>query len=123
MNLSKKFIFNDEYSKYDVNNPYYIISITVEEIKYDNDINSYYSITYKYDYMNSPEMSNFENYMYKTNFDNIDENHNSDIIYKNPLTEKLIQYLLMGDNELKRLTGDITPQKYRLNIIKVLSLF
>jgi len=123
MNLSKSFIFYDEYSRYDINNPYYIISITVEEIKYDNDINSYYNITYKYNFMNSPDMSNFENYLYKTNFDNIDENHNNDIIYKNPLTEKLIEYLLMSDCELKKLTGDTTPQKYRLNIIKSLSLF
>lgn len=46
------------------------------------------------------------------------------IVTKNSLTETMIQYLLMSDEELNEQNiGNIHPQYYRVNIMKSLGLF
>ena len=50
-------------------------------------------------------------------FDRLKENFDGDIIAYNSLTEKLIEYLLLDDKELEKLSGSVTPQCYRKQLI------
>lgn len=119
-NLSKSFRIDDDFYLHNISNPHYFINIKIKEYQY-NDI--YYNITYKYKYIESPYMNKFQNSLYKTNFTNINENHEHIIIYKNKLTKQLIDFLFMEDNELKDYIGNTPIQKYRMNIINSLQLF
>ena len=47
----------------------------------------------------------------------------NNLIQKNSMTEKLIEYLLMDESELSKFTGVITPKQYKLKILESLSLF
>ena len=45
-----------------------------------------------------------------------------DIIYKNGLSEQLIKYLIMSEEELSKVCGNVHHENYRINIIKVFKL-
>jgi len=139
MNLSKSFRFDDDLYTRNVSNPHYIINISVKEYNtdYKKDMkqseisddnyevhrNNYYNICYTYNFIESPYMNKFQNSLYKTNFNNINENHEGDIVYKNRLTKQMIDFLFMEDNDLKEFIGNTYPQKYRINIMQALTLF
>tara|TARA_Y100000389_G_C17075540_1_gene324117 strand:+ start:262 stop:579 length:318 start_codon:yes stop_codon:yes gene_type:complete len=42
---------------------------------------------------------------------------NQELIHKNSMTQKMIQYLLLDDTELSRLTGTTTPLDYKKSIL------
>ena len=50
-------------------------------------------------------------------FDRLKENFDGDIIAYNSLTEKLIEYLLLDDKELEKLSGSVTAQCYRKQLM------
>lgn len=120
MSLSNSFRLDDDFNNRNVSNPHYIINIIVKEYEYNN---VYYNISYTYNFIESSYMNKFQNSLYKANFNNINEDHEGDIVYKNKLTKQMIEYLIMNDNELKELIGTVSLQKYRINIIQALSLF
>jgi hypothetical protein len=51
------------------------------------------------------------------------ESYIGEIICNNEMTEKMIEYLLMPDEELQKVCGVTTPQKYRKLIMASLSQF
>ena len=50
-------------------------------------------------------------------FDGFKENFDGDIIAYNSFTEKLIEYLLLDDKELGLLSGSVTAQCYRKQLM------
>jgi hypothetical protein len=79
-----------------------LVDINISE----NDIteNTYYVIVYTFD-----KMPSF-----------ISENDKNKPIFKNDMTEKLIKYLLMDFDKLKKKIGNFDPVKYKIFIIKTL---
>lgn len=49
--------------------------------------------------------------------------YEGDIVYKNGLTEQLIKYICMGDDDLSKVSGNVHCESYRLSIIKSIQLF
>ena len=49
--------------------------------------------------------------------------YEGDIIYKNGLTEQLIKYICMSDEDLSKVSGNVHCESYRLSIIKSIQLF
>ena len=49
------------------------------------------------------------------------EHIDGDLIVKNSMSEKLIEYLLMGFDELEEFTGNSTPQGYKGNIMRAIT--
>ena len=50
-------------------------------------------------------------------FENFKENFDGDIIAYNSLTEKLVEYILLDDKELEKVSGSVTPQCYRKQLM------
>ena len=50
------------------------------------------------------------------------EPYEGDIIYKNSLSEQLIKYLFMSDEDLSKVSGNVHYENYRLSIIKSIQL-
>ena len=50
------------------------------------------------------------------------EPYEGDIIYKNCLSEQLIKYLFMSDEDLSKVSGNVHYENYRLSIIKSIQL-
>jgi hypothetical protein len=48
--------------------------------------------------------------------------HEGDIIFKNSLTEKMIEYILMSDEALSEVTGHSMPENYRINVMRMLAM-
>jgi len=122
----KEFKFIDETCNWDniENIPYYNIKIIVKEMEYENK-KIYFDISYKYKFIKSTDVAHFENdrilihaHPFANNMDSAD----GDIIIKNEMTEKMIDYLLMDDEELLKNTGCSTVQRYRINIMKSITL-
>ena len=49
--------------------------------------------------------------------------YEGDIVYKNGLTEQLIKYICMSDDDLSKVSGNVHCESYRLSIIKSIQLF
>lgn len=116
------FKFRDDYDNHD--NSYYDINVIVKEITYDNDpTHSYYDISYKYKY-NEDEKNNKKNILKNHPFKKDMESACGTIIYKNEMTDKMIEYLLMDDDNLSKISGKSTPPYYRHRImISIASLW
>ena len=52
-----------------------------------------------------------------SNFNNLKESFEGDIIAFNSLTEKLIEYLLLDDKELEKVSGRVKAQCYRKQLM------
>ena len=50
------------------------------------------------------------------------EPYEGDIIYKNSLSEQLIKYLCMSNEDLSKVSGNVHHENYRLSIIKSIQL-
>ena len=99
------------------------VTVNVKLIKYGDDV-EYYYISYSYVFSDK-----------RLGKDEIDESHpfyghpefmehiNGDIIVKNTMSEKIIEYLLMGFDELEEFTGRSTPQGYKGNIMRAITYF
>jgi hypothetical protein len=105
------------------------VTIIVELMQY-SDGKKYYHINYKYDLINSTEstINSDINKLYSSHpfyeFSHIEsESHVGEIIFYNEMTEKMIEYLLMSDEELEKVCGLTTTQKYRKLIMASLSQF
>ena len=100
-----------------------IINVSVQ-IKYwivNNKItDSYYIITYS-----TPNM-NEQNKIYHPFYDNSDIDKSEwkgDIIKKNAMTEQMVNYLMMDEDELSQFTGNTMSQDYKGFIMKSLTNF
>ena len=52
----------------------------------------------------------------------LEDFYSGDIIYKNDLSEKLISYMLLSDEELKKYSGNVMEECYRLSLIHIIKL-
>lgn len=76
-----------------------------------SDCGKYYDLSYKFDNLTKKQVTK------------IDENGFwGDIIYKNEMTEKMIKYLLMNNDELYKVVGHSPPDIYKCNILKGIQL-
>ena len=51
------------------------------------------------------------------------ESEDGEIIKQNAMTDKMILFMMMSDEDLSKYSGNSTPQRYRTNIIQSLRLF
>lgn len=124
---TNEFKFIDD--QYCINNiddlPYYILKISVVEKLYENG-NRYYYIDYNSTFNESSKISTKDNNNNRINANPFKENQDNAegvIVIKNDLTAKMVDFLLMNDEDLNKFTGFTTVQQYRILIINSLALF
>ena len=94
---------------------YYIIKITVDTLLYGDGI-LYYNISYDYDF-NGDEKSKNQIHPFYNSENNKDFDHNRVIVYKNKMTDIMVEYLLESSEKLKKVSGTSTEQNYRTTIM------
>lgn len=105
------------------NNNYLQINIIIKELNYNSE-GCKYDISLSYLFDEKIAYSSRTNYIkYLNLFDDDGNYYGGDIIHKNELTEKLVEYLLMTDEELQKYSGRITSDCYRINLIQSINLF
>ena len=55
-------------------------------------------------------------------FEGLKDNFDGEIIAFNSLTEKLIEYLLLDDEDLEKLSGSVTAQCYRKQLMYIIAI-
>ena len=97
---------------------YCLVGIKIEDLEYIDKKEKYYHITYNFEYSKERDISTHPFYNEKEML----ENHSyGEIIYKNELTEKMIEYLLMDDIKLSQQIGVGTPYNYKTSIMKMIT--
>ena len=91
-----------------------IVYIVIENLDYKNS-NTFYSISYTYDY--STEDSHYLNPFYKC-----DDGMTGVVVKKNKLTDTLVEFLTMSDEKLKPLIGNIGICDYKAATMRSLAL-
>ena len=92
--------------------------IKVELAKYDN--NEWYYYTFKFTYPNTNSIKANPFYCQPLFFE--DGGDKYEVIVKNSLSEKLIEYVLMEYDELSKYSGHSTPQHYKAVVMKQIML-
>jgi hypothetical protein len=93
-------------------------TIKLKEIQYDEDPNqNYYDISYKHKLSNKNLTTQQAHPFYKNM-----EDKSGEIIKKNSLTEKLVEYLLMDFEELQKHSGKTPAETYKKRIMESISL-
>jgi hypothetical protein len=92
------------------------VKFSVRIEKYDNG-NEYYYISY--DILNGKINSAHPFY----NNNSLMEHSEGDIVFKNDITEKIIEYMLLNDEDLSKYTGSTTSNFYRKNLMKTIAMF
>ena len=113
------FKFIDEFDK--ITEEYCQINVKVEKKKYQ-DGKLYYYVNYTYQYSVENKRCQQANPLIPLS-DDTDEIYNGDIIAVNSLTDQLINYLLMPFDQLKKYSGNSTPQHYKTRIMESIKLF
>lgn len=94
------------------------LTITVVLKTYDNHKKFYY-VDYQWNYKEND--MKYHPMHYDEDFI---ENHNDgDIIVQNELSDKLIEFLIMNNDDLQEKSGTVHVIEYRKQIIKTISLF
>ena len=80
----------------------------------------YYDVTYTYEYAcpGSKHLTPFNE-----NEGRDSQSEDGDIIKKNAMTEKMVEYLLLDDEALGEKSGHMCPTDYKAAIMRSLSLF
>jgi ribosomal protein L31 len=107
---SFKFINEFQYS----DKSYYIIHVKVEEKVYSND-KYYYDISYKYKFEGLETSKKIIHPFYNGKDEGLD--NEGVIVYKNKMTEVMVEYLLADSEELEKESGSSTAQCYRTCIM------
>ena len=92
------------------------IDIMVTDKEYENG-KQYYYIDYHF-HFNSDDTSCHPFYKEEHMLEN---HYDGEIIYKNKMTEEMINYLLMSNKELEPITGFTNSASYKCNIMKCLT--
>ena len=83
------------------------ISVKIDKV-IDKGVN-YYQVSYLYNEMYVMDMEDFSDFknrrVYKL------------LVIQNSLTEKIVEYLKMSDNNLSKLTGTTTPLEYKKRLL------
>ena len=105
--------FKNEMNPHD---PFYCkVGIKVDEILYDTG-EKYFDIGYTYDYHGEESSRRLIQPLYKA------DDHDGVIVLKNTMTEVMVDYLLMDDEDLQKVAGSSTAQHYRLQIMRNLNM-
>ena len=110
------FKFINEFDSFDQS--YYNITVTVEEKLY-TDNKTYYDISYSYEFNGESSSRKYIHPFYSRKEDV--ESAPGVIIFKNKMTEIMVEYLLNDSKALEQLSGTTTAQCYRTNIMLTLS--
>ena len=98
-------------------NLFCLIDVTVKKVKYvTNEV--YYDISYKYLYSSEDPLCKKLNPLL-----DIETEYDGDIIFANEITDSLVKYLLMPLDKLSKLSGRVTGEQYKRQIIKSINLF
>lgn len=83
-----------------------------------------YHIDFEYSFENNLDEKIKNNIIKKLNlYDNMIESYyEGEIINKNSLTEQLMSYMLLSDQELEKFSGRVIAECYRLNLINTIKL-
>jgi hypothetical protein len=97
------------------------VTTNVKEIQYE-DGTEYYYISYEYVFSNEtlkPGEIDDCHPFYES--PDLIEHIDGDIIVKNSMSEQIIEYLLMGFDELEAFTGRTTSQGYKGNLMRAIT--
>ena len=108
----KTFTFVNEFDVMDTS--FYIIDVKVEEKLYSNG-KTFYDISYSYKFEGSEE-SRLNLHPFYNDKTIVDEAEGV-IVYKNKMTEMMIEYLLLDSEELKKVSNITSAQCYRASIM------
>ena len=102
---------------------FYTIHVEVQEKLYKSG-KSYYDISYIYEFEGNEKSRMVLHPFYSDEDEKIlDAVAEGVIVYKNKMTEIMIEYLLLDSEELEKITNLITAQSYRTNIMLSLAKF
>jgi len=91
-----------------------IITVFVET---DKEKQSIYNICYVW------ELTSEDNHPFYKDQSFLVSHNDGELISKNPLTDKLVEFLVMDNEALRQYSGRESPECYRRNIIKAITHF
>ena len=94
------------------------VNIKIELAEYDN--NEWYYYTFKFTYPDTQSIK-ANPFYYESEFFE-DGGDKQEVIVKNSLSEKLIEYVLMDFDKLSKYSGHSTPQHYKAIVMKQIIL-
>ena len=95
-----------------------IVNILVEENEYKDTKKRYFYISYEYEY---GENSNKSANPFYGNKEMLENHSDGEIIFKNELSEKLVDFLLMNDEELSERIGFGSTFNYKSSIMRMIT--
>ena len=105
-------------SRFATGKDHYTVTISVKDLLY-SDGKKYMDISYKFDAAMDTEPAGklIKNHpFFESEMDDFLE-YEGEVIAKNPMTEMMIEYLLMDNAELAKFSGHTTPQEYKHKIM------
>ena len=101
-----------------------IVKINIKEIQYVHEKKQiYYDITYYYTYSSEAKEALRAHPFYYNQKIRESDDSNGVIIVKNNMTETMINYLLMNEEELSKQIGNTWWMQYKIKIMETLNLF
>jgi hypothetical protein len=91
------------------------MQLKINLLTYLND-KQFYDITYKWDLESS------EIHPFRHDKDFIRYSLDGDIVFRNTLSDVLVQYLQMNNEDLLKHSGSTTPEEYRKTVMKSIAL-
>lgn len=98
------------------------VTINININKYKNG-KEYYYINYSYTYSFDKNGSGICSHPFNSFPDLLKNNSDGEIIIKNSLSDKLIEYLLMNFDELEKYSGNSTAIRYKISIMRSIANF
>lgn len=107
------------------------MTINVEEkiYKHDKGEPHVYYIDYFYEFIDVNGYIKKNTISYKHpccpfyKFKDAENHYEGDIVYKNDMIEKMVNYLLMPFDEIKKYSGTTCPKEFKKQVIQSISLF
>lgn len=123
----KTFKFTDVFSS--STSSHYLSTITVKKLKYDTGLH-YWDISYENEFIrestDSPDtIKNLKSKAHPFFGSPVEDfmNYEGEILFCNPMTSIMVEYLLMDYEQLALVSGVTTPQRYKQSVMWSLSYF
>ena len=92
--------------------------LSIDVKTYENN-NKYYYLKYRWNLDND----DIKNHILYDNKRFLNSSNEGDIIIKNKLTDQLVNFLIMDNNELEEVSGSTNSNDYKRSVIEAISLF